>query len=251
MLSYPCNSPYLPKQYYSIGQAAEYLGVSQQTLRRWHEDGSFKPTFVSEGGHRFYSVADLEKHAKGLWRLATEWASSATPFEPQREFYCPNKDVFKARLERMATEIDSRPALKDLGPIVTSVAGEIGNNSFDHNIGNWPDVLGAFFAYDLGKRVIVLADRGQGILTTLRRAKSDLKDDEDALRVAFTEFITGRTPEHRGNGLKFVRGMVTDNDLELTFQAGAAMLRLKKGDQEINVVPAPEPIRGCLSLIKF
>jgi len=25
-----------------------------------------------------------------------------------------------------------------------AIAGEIGNNSFDHNIGNWPDMAGIF-----------------------------------------------------------------------------------------------------------
>ena len=36
----------------SISDAASYLGVSQATLRRWDDDGSFKATFRSPGGHR-------------------------------------------------------------------------------------------------------------------------------------------------------------------------------------------------------
>src|SRR5262249_23141349 len=152
----------MPKLLYSIGEAAEYLGVTTQTLRRWHDEGSFRATFVSPGGHRFYSLADLESRTKGLFRIAKEWAESVTPFAPAREFHCPTKDVFKTRLDRLALAMDNSPTLKADGPIVTSVAGEIGNNSFDHNIGNWPDILGAFFAYDLGKRIVVLADRGLG-----------------------------------------------------------------------------------------
>lgn len=239
------------KRYLSIGEAAEHLGVSAQTLRRWHEDGSLRPSFVSAGGHRYYSRADLEKHAKGLQRLAKDWAAAAESFAPEPEFYCPNKDTFKSRLEKMAIELDARPATKDLAPVVSAVAGEIGNNSFDHNIGNWPDVLGAFFAYDLGKRVVVLADRGQGILATLRRVRPSLVGDAEALKVAFTEFITGRAPERRGNGLKFVRRLVTNHRLDLSYQSGSAEIRLDRGDGDVVVAEADEPIRGCLSIIRF
>src|SRR3989338_6287306 len=160
------------KKHLSIGEAAEYLGISEQTLRRWDKDGTLKATYVSAGSHRYYSLTDLEKRAKGLFRMASEWASAAVPFAPVEEFYCPTSEIFKTRLERMAREMEARAALKDIGPLVTAVAGEIGNNSFDHNLGNWPDMMGAFFAYDLGKRKVALADRGRGVLTTIRDRKS-------------------------------------------------------------------------------
>ena len=47
-----------------------------------------------------------------------------------------------------------------------AVAGEIGNNSFDHNLGNWADMIGIFFYYDEKTHTIILADRGQGVLVT-------------------------------------------------------------------------------------
>jgi excisionase family DNA binding protein len=239
------------KQYLSIGQAAEYLGISEQTLRRWDADGSFKASFVSPGGHRFYSLADLAKQTKGIYQIAKEWAMSAEATEPLETFYCSSIEKFKTRLERMAREMEGREALRDIGPVVASVAGEIGNNSFDHNIGNWPDVPGAFFAYDLGKRTIALADRGRGVLSTLRATKPDLGDDASALRVAFTEVVTGRAPEHRGNGLKYVRKAVTRFKLRLLFQSGDSEVELKDGNDAIDPAQSANRVRGSLTLLEF
>lgn len=238
-------------KYLSISEAAEYLGISEQTLRRWDKDGSFKASFVSPGGHRYYSIADLEKRTKGLFQIAKEWAALIKPYSPQEEFYCPTSDIFKARLERMARELEKNSKLKEIGPLVTSIAGEIGNNSFDHNIGNWPDLPGAFFAYDLGKRIVTLADRGRGVLTTLRNIKPALRDDGEALRVAFTEILTGRAPEHRGNGLKYVRSVIEKYGFNLRFQSGASGLEIKKEKRRLKIGPLEARIQGCLALLEF
>lgn len=151
----------------------------------------------------------------------------------------------------MAREMEGIAAIKDVGPLVSSAAGEIGNNSFDHNLGNWPDLKGAFFAYDLGKKVVVLADRGRGVLTTLRNTRPELKDDAEALRVAFTEVLTGRAPEHRGNGLKYVKNAVTKFGFGLRFQSGDAVLEIKPGEKNFVIAPADVPFRGCLVLLEF
>ncbi len=121
---------------------------------------------------------------------------------------------------------------------ISAVAGEIGNNSFDHNIGNWRDVPGVWFSFDVfadGKTKVILADRGRGVLDTLRRVKASLATDAEALETAFTEKLSGRAPENRGNGLKFVRSMVSENGLRLTFASGNATMTLEKG---MNVFPS-------------
>src|SRR3989339_372993 len=169
----------------SISEAARYLGVSPTTLRRWHDSGDFLATFISPGGHRYYSVADLSKWTKGVFRVAEEWVSTTHPHEPESDFYCSTSDRFKIRHERMAHEFDIRSEWQSFASLIASAAGEIGNNSFDHNLGNWPDVPGVFFAYDLGKRIIVLADRGVGVLSTLQKVKPELNLDARALKVAF------------------------------------------------------------------
>lgn len=239
------------KKHLPIGKAAEYLGVSEQTLRRWDKDGIFKATYVSGGSHRYYSLADLEKRAKGLFRIAVDWVSATEPREPAEDFFCSNSETFKTRLERMAREMDERRTLKALAPLVTSIASEIGNNSFDHNIGNWPDVRGAFFGYDLGKRIVALADRGRGILTTLRAVKPELKDDVEALRVAFMESLSGRAPEHRGNGLKYVALVVAQYGFRLRFKSGLAELEMKNKKGSPLISMTTNAIHGCLALLEF
>ncbi len=239
------------KQFLTIKAAAQYLGLSEATLRRWDNAGSFQATFRSSGGHRYYSLSDLERKTKGIFRIAEEWVSAGEPLIPESDFYCPTSDIFKARHERMANELAKKHGMEEIYSLLSLAAGEIGNNSFDHNLGNWPDLAGAFFAYDLGKRHIVLADRGLGILTTLRRALPDIKDDNEALRIAFTEIVTGRSPEHRGNGLKAVREAIMLSGARLVFQSGNAILEIKKGGHSFFIKNADTSIHGCLAMIEF
>ena len=235
----------------SISDAASYLGVSQATLRRWDDDGSFKATFHSPGGHRYYSLSDLEKRTKGIFRLAQEWVSTPDPREPESDFYCSTSERFKTRLERMAHELNIGGSRQGAGSLISSATGEIGNNSFDHNLGTWPDTIGIFFAYDPGKHRVVLADRGQGVLCTLRRIRPELKNEEEALRVAFTEFITGRAPEHRGNGLKYVVKALEQARAYLFFQSGDAVLEIRKPTYRLTIKKVDLSIKGCLALIEF
>ena len=44
----------------NIQQASDYLGVSKDTLRKWDRGGKLKPLKTS-GGHRRYSIQDLDK----------------------------------------------------------------------------------------------------------------------------------------------------------------------------------------------
>jgi hypothetical protein len=134
---------------------------------------------------------------------------------------------------------------------VTAITGEIGNNSFDHNLGNWPDVPGIFFAYNLGKRLVVLGDRGIGIKSTLLRIRPELKDDATALTVAMTELVSGRSPEQRGNGLKFVRNVATDNPIGFSLQSGIAVASIKKEDKPLKITLANQNVRGVLTKIEY
>jgi len=44
----------------TIGQAAQYIGVSPQTLRRWDEEGKLRPVRHPASSYRYYKRADLE-----------------------------------------------------------------------------------------------------------------------------------------------------------------------------------------------
>ena len=232
----------------SIGEAASILGVSIDTLRRWDQNGKLR-SIKTEGGHRNYIRSQIEVFLNDLYELAKKWVLG--PAEIPSKFYCPNSAVFQTELTEMQDLLNHVAELALMFPLVVAAAGEVGNNSFDHNIGNWPDISGIFFAYDISKRVVVLADRGLGILSTLKRVKPDLTTDTEALRVAFTEIISGRAPESRGNGLKFVRKIISENPIGILFQTGDSELILEKEKSELDIRPSQHPFRGCLALITF
>ena len=144
-----------------------------------------------------------------------------------------------------------KPGFEKLYSLITLIAGEIGDNSFAHNIGKWPDTAGIFFGYDLEKRVVVLADRGVGILETLRRVRPELPSHVAAVEVAFTEFISGRAPEKRGNGLKLVREVVIDHPFNLFYTSGDAEVRMKGSNKVFRVTRGERLVRGCLAKIEF
>lgn len=236
----------------TIGQASKMIGVSIQTLRRWDDAGKLSSVRRTKAGHRYYKKEDIENYnVKDLFKLAKIWIADDLGLEPRRDFYCPDSSVFQARLSKLESELGKIKELSAIFPLISAITGEIGNNSFDHNLGNWPDIPGVFFAYNLNKREIVLADRGQGILTTLKKVRSKLTNHQDALFTAFTEIISGRAPESRGNGLKFVRDVVVNNEISLFFQTGDAWLKIQKGDSNLNVKKSIINFHGCLALINF
>src|SRR5690242_20706333 len=44
----------------SVSDAADYLGISVQTLRRWDASGKLKPVRHPASNYRYYRLADLE-----------------------------------------------------------------------------------------------------------------------------------------------------------------------------------------------
>ena len=237
------------KELLTVSQAAKILGVSVDTLRRWDRNGKLRPVEVSDAGYRLYSRSQVELFTHDLFGQAKAWVVNAT--EIPSKFYCGNSAVFQMRLTRMQDELGEVKELTSIFPLIVAVAGEIGNNSFDHNIGNWPDMPGVFFGYDIHKKVIVLADRGLGVLATLKRVRPELQTDEEAVNMAFTKIVSGREPESRGNGLKFVRKIVAENSIGLLFQTGNTELALLKDSADLNIQGQPEPFHGCLALISF
>ena len=183
-----------------IGQAAAYLGVSLMTLRRWDESGKLVAIRKDGGTHRYYLQRDLDLIASNLIKLAHDWVQEKADFP--RIYHCQNTAIFQAKLTSFETALMRRPGFEKLFSIIVAVTGEIGNNSFDHNLGQWPDEPGIFFGYDVKEGLVVLADRGLGVLKTLRHARPALSSHSEAVEVAFTEVVSGRSPEKRGNGLR-------------------------------------------------
>lgn len=241
----------MQKNLITITEAAAMLGLTVTTLRRWDHSGKLVATRAGKGTHRLYQREDIEKLATDIFSLAKSWVGSDIPREPQDIFYCPNSSVFQSRLHRMESELIKTPHLGEIFSLISSITGEIGNNSFDHNIGSWHDIPGIFFAYDLSKKMVVLADRGQGIFQTLKRVRPHMQNHEEALRVAFTEIVTGRAPEHRGNGLKYVRRVIITSPIQLIFQTGNAKLTIQEGDVDLTIEENNISLNGCIALMRF
>ena len=239
----------------TISQASEMIGVSIQTLRRWDDSGKLRSVRKKATGHRYYRKDDVENfikdNLKDPFKLARNWVFNDIGLEPHSDFYCQDSSIFQARLIKLENELSKLKRLGKTFPLISAITGEIGNNSFDHNLGNWPDVPGIFFSYDLKKGKIALADRGQGVLKTLKKVKPKLKNHQDALDTAFTEIISGRAPEYRGNGLKFVKDVVINNEISLFFQTGNARLKIQKNDSDIRVKKTSANFHGCLALFRF
>lgn len=233
----------------TISQAAEYLGVSLNTLRRWDESGKLVAIKKDGGTHRYYREKDLEIFASDLMKFASEWIQDGVEFPGT--FYCPTSSIFNARLTKMEYALMQKPGFEKLYSLIVLITGEIGDNSFAHNLGKWPDTPGIFFGYSMNERKIVLADRGLGILETLRQVRPELPSHVVAVEVAFTEFISGRAPEKRGNGLKLVREVVTTQPIDLFYTSGDAEVRIKGSDRAFRVTRGQRIVRGCLAKIEF
>jgi hypothetical protein len=154
---------------------------------------------------------------------------------------CVSRDIFNAKLSVFFSQIND--------PLLTAVCGEIGNNAFDHNLGNWHEVAGLYFNYDQ-PGLVIFVDRGQGILNSLKRVRPHIQNDLEAVETAFTERVSGRDPEQRGNGLKFVAEAVKKNGWGLFFQSGNGVCWADKG--RIAFENAGEnSVNGCCAVVKY
>lgn len=137
---------------------------------------------------------------------AFEWASSLNPIDPPPDFHCPASDVWQGRFSRIAPTLLRKNFDPDAISLLASAIGEIGDNCFAHNAPGWIDTRGCWFEYKLEDHLFhcIIADRGRGILKSLQGVRPELHSHQEALLTALTERVTGRAPEQRGNGLKYV-----------------------------------------------
>ena len=238
-----------------IGEVAKLLDINFETLRRWDKNNILKAHRDTPTSHRYYFYDDignfLSNKFKYLYKTAIKWAFAHKPIDIPSNFYCVYSHIFKSRLETLSTLLQKKDDPNHLFALVISIIGEIGNNSFDHNMGNWPNIPGIFFSYNLKERKIVLIDRGQGILTTLKRVKPRLNNHKDALRVAFTEILSGREPEKRGNGLKYVRKIIKNNEqMHLQFQSGDAIVNINNTN-DLVIKNTNNFMQGCFVMLEY
>ena len=91
------------KELLTISEAAEFLGISIDTLRRWDKSGKLVATRKEGGTHRYYTKNDLEVFSSDLLKLANNWAIFGKGIP--EDFYSPDRDIFQARLLRMQDEL--------------------------------------------------------------------------------------------------------------------------------------------------
>ena len=187
--------------------------------------------------------------AENFFWQAFKWLTINAEIGINDKRYCRTRDVFQARQDRLPKELVQITNNEQLSFLVAAVVGEIGNNSFDHNLGKWRDIPGIIFEFDTVRRIIVLADRGQGVKESLRKIRPEIASDEEALQVAFTEIVSGRAPESRGNGLKFVRKVFLENNLRLNFYSGWGCCKIRDG--LINFSNFSKNIPGVIAVIEF
>jgi hypothetical protein len=196
---------------------------------------------------KYYPKLNMDNNTK-IEQTFFGWAMTGETQLTTADWICPTRDVFQARQEKLLIILKNIVS-ENLLYLMVGMVGEIGNNSFDHNLGNWRDTAGVLYCADIDAREIILADRGQGILSTIRRVRPETPNDESALNTAFTEIISGRAPEQRGNGLKFVKKIIEENNLSLQFFSGNAKVEIING--KFTVTKNDKIIPGSLAIIKF
>lgn len=185
--------------------------------------------------------------ANDLWNgvnvglLLKDFSSAALSPDYEKNSQCISRDLFQARLDTLFQRLND--------PLLIAVCGEIGNNSFDHNLGNWLDLSGVIFLHWEKEGIILIADRGQGVKNSLLKIVPDLKNDKEALKTAFTRVVSGRSPEHRGNGLKFVASAVEKNRWTLYFHSGNSYAVIRDGRMAFE--PADLDIKGTVAVLKY
>ena len=157
------------------------------------------------------------------------------------DLFSKTRDIFQARLDTYISRTHRY--------LESAVIGELGNNTFDHNLDyDAHHLRGAYFSYNENGNFIVLADFGEGVRKTISRVKF-VSDDLEALKLVFTEHISSRSLENRGNGLKFVSESIIEYNWQLYFQSGTAVCSIDKNgmsfyNYDIDII-------GCLAILDF
>jgi hypothetical protein len=225
------------------------LHISQQALHR-HLNDLIAGEILERRGNPPFTTYVLAGASDFNGALAW-YQSKKAPASTQE--ICETRDVFSARLSRLMALEKQGLTLQELS-LVIAMTGEIGNNSFDHNLGQWRDVPGCWFESQQTKRRmwILIADRGQGIFQSLLRVDQNIPNEQNAIEKAFHETISGRAPEQRGNGLKFVKKVVTEHaKCGLACLSGSGRIHFGQLGMDCTRVlhPIPSKNTGTITLI--
>jgi len=189
-------------------ELARLLNISPQALHR-HLKNLVVSGHIEQSGrppHTRYVISGAPDFEQAL-----SWFQSESVLSPSSEI-CETRDIFSARLNHFVP-LEKKELSHATLPLVISLVGELGNNCFDHNLGQWKDLPGCWFEFQLTQKQlwVIIADRGQGIYNSLLRVLPDITNEQAAIEIAFNKNISGRAPEQRGNGLKYVKNIILEN----------------------------------------
>jgi len=163
-------------------------------------------------------------------------------FNENSEYFSKTRDIFTARLQSYI--IETKKYLE------AAIIGEIGNNTFDHNFIFEKDFPGGVYCnLSYKQEYVVLADFGMGVRRSLLSVLPEIASDLEAVEIAFTKRISGRSPEQRGNGLKFVSETIQQNNWHLYFLSGDGSCLIDK--QQVKFIEKTPSITGCLAILSF
>ncbi len=170
--------------------------------------------------------------------------------------HCNFRDALEARLGSKIRRMFSHFGLnEDEEPMATSLVGELGNNVFDHNDGQWPtSVRGAIILAQMNPQKrsaeVVVADPGIGFSGSLKALNPNIESDVDAIKLGLTG-VTGRVGEPRGQGLQIVKNWTIKNFAGIVrIHSGSGLVVIDAGGPDAQTV---FPIVGTLAsfVIKY
>ena len=105
----------MAQAFVKIGVAAEYLGISRQTLLNWEASGELLPARKSRGGTRYYALADLSGVKSGdmptVCYARVSSHDQKADLERQQaalEAYCAAKGWHSQTIKDLGSGINSR-----------------------------------------------------------------------------------------------------------------------------------------------
>lgn len=129
--------------------------------------------------------------------------------------HCLYRDEFNARLGRFIAMFRNFGLNENDAQRATALIGELGNNVFDHNLGNWPThvsgcIIAAQHYPNMHTIEIAVGDPGVGFYGSLKTAFPDVSNDIEAIKLGLAG-NTGRIGEIRGNGLRLIQQWTLQN----------------------------------------
>ena len=95
----------------SIGEAAQQLNISIDSLRRWDKTHRLQAIRTGPRGRRYYRQSDIDLFLRNVQALAEQWANVKIGFAPEPDVYCQTRDDFQARLEKLQSVLKNKVSL--------------------------------------------------------------------------------------------------------------------------------------------